>query len=149
MKKSIILLTAILITVMSYGQRRSITDSIDVSQITGTDSTYYFSYSKKLFGPGWSVEIEYGTLDDDDATISFGASNNPTEGSSYNAFTFVAPGAFPYTMDATTNDYTNKLGDTVATNIWQMDKMHYRWIACKVAKGSVTSGKVYIYFVQE
>ena len=93
---------ALIIGLSAFGQRRVETGSI----ITSVDSTIFIV---DFYTEGqWSIAFEYGTLDNDDWTISIGHSYKWS-------FDKIDDSRVPYTLDVTTNAYTDELGNSRAT----------------------------------
>jgi len=100
MKKLLLLLMFVPILIM--GQKKMETCSI----ITSVDSTIFI---ENFFTEGnWSIAFEYITLDANDWTISLGNSKNKS-------FDKIDDARVPYTLDVTTNEYTDESGNSRAT----------------------------------
>ena len=107
MKKLIFLLMfALMIGLSAFGQRRVETGSIVVPVGMTTDTTIFIV---GFYTEGqWSISFEYGSLTNDDWTISLGNSKDWS-------FDKIDDSRVPYTLDATTNAYTDELGNSRAT----------------------------------
>jgi len=100
--KKVLFLLLFFVPILMYGQRRVETGSI----ITSVDTTVFIV---DFYTEGnWSIAFEYGTLDADDWTISLGHSKDWS-------FDKIDDSRVPYTLDVTTNAYTDELGNTRAT----------------------------------
>ena len=90
----------------SFGQRRVETGSMVIPVSMTTDTTIFII---GFYTEGqWSIAFEYGTLTNDDWTISLGHSKDWS-------FDKIDDSRVPYILDVTTNDYTDELGNTRAT----------------------------------
>lgn len=102
MKKIKLFLLIAFICSLSFGQRRVETGSIS----TSVDTTIFII---DFYTEGqWSISFEYGSLSNDDWTISIGHSAKWS-------FDKIDDSRVPYTLDVTTNAYTDELGNTRAT----------------------------------
>ena len=141
MKKLLLLLILLmLIPVLTFGQRTYKLDSIVVADLTGTDTTVFvrfFSYGD------WSIQFDYSNFDADDATLSLGNSNDGT------AFDKLDDSRFPYTLDVTTNSYTDEAGVTRATLSVPDDAFSFIYIGIKLTLNSVTDGTLYYKYAKE
>lgn len=114
MKKLLIALL-FLIPLLSIGQRTWETDSL----ITAADTTYFM----KFFSYGnWAIQFEYTSFDQDDWTLSLGHSQ---DGASFDK---IDDARVPYTLDVTTNSYTDEAGNTRATVTFTGDAWRTRYI---------------------
>jgi len=135
MKKYFIII-GLLISVISFGQRKSWIDTLSITDLTGSDTVIWSTYPiDHHYGPGGSFEVKFHTLDDDDGTISLVAANMD---STYHAVS----SDFPVTLNRTTYAITNEYGDTVSAWMGRMDNMFYRKIGVYISKGSCTSGDI-------
>jgi len=117
--KKLILLLLFLIPLMSWGQRTWKTDSL----ITDTDTTYFM----KFFSYGdWAIQFDYSSYDQDDWTLSLGNSQDGT------AFDKLDDSRLPYTLDVTTNSYTDEAGATRATVTFSGTAWRTRYIGIQV-----------------
>jgi len=133
--KKLILILLFLIPVLSFGQRTYKTDSIVVADLTGADTTVFvrfFSYGD------WSIQFDYSNFNEDDATLSLGNSNDGT------AFDKFDDSRYPYTLDVTTNDYTDEAGVVRATVSVKGYSYSFIYIGIKLTINSVT-GRSLIY----
>ncbi len=97
-----IFLVILLVPILMYGQRRvekgSISTSVDVTVFI----TDFYTEGN------WSISFEYGSLSNDDWTISIGNSDKWS-------FDKIDDSRLPFLLDVTTNSYTDELGNTRAT----------------------------------
>jgi len=104
--KKILLIFALMIGLSAYGQRRIETGSLVIPVSMTTDTTIFIT---DFYTEGkWSIAFEYGTLSNDDWTISLGNSKDWS-------FDKIDDSRVPYTLDVTTNSYTDELGNSRAT----------------------------------
>ena len=123
MKKLIIILLFALIATVSFGQRTWKTDSL----ITDQDTTYFM----KFYSYGdWAIQFDYSSFDQDDWTLSLGNSQDGT------AFDKLDDSRLPYTLDVTTNSYTDEEGETRATVTFSGDAWRTRYIGIKIVEGT-------------
>lgn len=102
MKKILLIMFALVIGVSAFGQRRVETGSITTSVDTTIFITDFYTEGQ------WSISFEYGSLSNDDWTISIGHSAKWS-------FDKIDDSRVPYTLDVTTNAYTDELGNSRAT----------------------------------
>jgi hypothetical protein len=159
--KKLLFSIMMLIATVSYGQLQlwsgeTFIVEFDMSTtITGTDTILYRNIelyegqNLKTRGGGMAVEVIYGGLNADDATIDIGISLLG------NTFNTIDDTTLPYTLDATGNAADvngaapGKTGGSKASDIWIRDELPRNfWIGIKINKGSVTSGTLYIYIAQ-
>lgn len=100
MKK--ILLLLMFVPILVFGQRKIERGSI----ITNVDTTVFITGFR--CDNDWSIAFEYGTLDNDDWTLSIGHSDSWS-------FDKIDDSRVPYLLDITTNAYTDELGNARAT----------------------------------
>ena len=97
-----IFLVILLVPILMYGQRRvekgSISTSVDVTVFI----TDFYTEGN------WSISFEYGSLSNDDWTISIGHSDKWS-------YDKIDDSRVPYLLDVTSNSYTDELGNTRAT----------------------------------
>ena len=101
-----------------------------------TDTIIWTSYYSEK---GNSIEFDYINLSVDDAILDLGTSNY---GNTFNRVS-TATGAFPYTLDVTTNKDTIN-GVEHATLLVQGDKWKAKYIAIKVTKVSAIASTEYL-----
>ena len=144
--KKILLLVGFAIIALTGYSRGPYLDSIDVSLITSTDSVYFIPLNRANFGSDWGIEFEYSTLNASDATISVGISNFGNTFTPYESVNAIvlnvatdttsvngsAPGISKRTLQPA----------TFATDA-SMTPLVFNYLAIKVVKGSVTTGKIY------
>lgn len=155
--KKLALILAVLMPLVAFSQfgapRHTYYKEIVVDSITGTDSVYFYEDDNqrtpfKIFGGNVAVEVDYYTLDDNDATLDFGGSNF---GYSFNS---LDADSLPLLLDLQ-NDSTNVNGaikgqtsGVKATKPWvSPTPVPFKYLAIKLTLNSVTSGtiKVWIY----
>ena len=141
MKKLLILIAILTSGIVSA---RTVTDSINLATITGTDTVIIISKSFLNFGSTFGLEIEYTDLSHDDATFDIGTRLEIATGgvadSTFNSYGDILGSSLPLTLDATTNadSYYSK-----ASHLWERtNKLIGKVILFKVTKGSVTSGYI-------
>lgn len=138
--KKLVFILGLIICVSSFGQRKNWIDSLDISEVVGSDTSFYVSVNDRDFGTAYSVEINYETLSQDDWTFAIGYSNGEVAGDSYNES---SNSDIPYTLDVTSNSYTNFNDSTVATKMFRDQlPLSSRWIIFKITAG--TSGTGYV-----
>lgn len=128
---------------LSHAQSDIWLDTLDASEITGSDTVVWKgNYSFPEFGGQWSVDIEYSGLDDDDATISIGGGNFAD--STWNQ---MDDDDLPFTLDVTTNSAevngVSKTSVAFYGYYWP-----FRMVGVKVDPGSVTTGDIIIRWTQ-
>ena len=158
MRKLIVILFLAL-SVLVYGQRNSPLNDyyieFDMSTITGTDTVlYYYTPTGRnpvpldAFGGRVGVEIEYKSLDANDATFDFGGSISGhgflTLGSDYD---------LPYTLNTADSAQANgsirpSISEYKAVKWFNIPPHPFKWLPIKITKGSVTSGILYIWIYQ-
>lgn len=145
MKKILLLIGFAIIALTGYS-RVPYLDSIDVSLITSTDSVYFIPLSRANFGSDWGIEFEYSTLNASDATISVGISNFGNTFTPYEAMNAIVLNV------ATDTAAVNGAAPGISARVLQPattatdasnTPLTFNYLAIKVAKGSVTSGKIY------
>jgi hypothetical protein len=137
MKKIFVILGFFLMVAGAQAQRDPHLDSLDLSEISGTDTVVF----RKDFGDFWGVEFEYSGLDADNATLGLGTSNY---GNTYNEW---ANDNFPFILNVTGN--TAAVNGTNKTTVaFTKREYGFRYFCIKITKGSVTSGKIYWYYTQ-
>ena len=97
-----IFLVILLVPILMYGQRRVEKGSISTSVDTTVFITDFYTEGN------WSISFEYGSLSNDDWTISIGNSDKWS-------FDKIDDSRVPYLLDVTSNSYTDELGNTRAT----------------------------------
>ena len=96
----------LMIGMSTFGQRRVETGSIVIPVGMTTDTTIFII---DFYTEGqWSISFEYGSLSNDDWTISIGHSDKWS-------FDKIDDSRVPYTLDATANAYTDELGNSRST----------------------------------
>lgn len=118
MKKTILLIAFLIVSLSGFTQRGFTSDSIRVPD--GADTTVYYQF----WGDKWGLSIQYGDFDDTDATFNLGESGNTIDGSIFNQ---IDSDALPYTMADSTQGF---------------EKMshNFRYLAMVLTKNSVTAG---------
>jgi len=140
MKKLVLLFILTGFALASQGQRTLWADTFNISTLTGTDSLFYMPVTKRIYGSPFSCEIEYSGLSQDDWTFAIGYSNEATLGDSYNEDSHAD---FPFTMNATSDAYTNHNGSSVATKLFnQQDPLVNRWLIIKITAGTGGTGRI-------
>jgi len=140
MKKLLTILLLSLIITASFGQKTWETDTMKVADLTGTDSigfVRFYSYGD------YSIQFEYSDFDADDATLSLGNSN---DGTSFDKFD---DSRLPYTLDVTTNSYTDEEGDTRATVTFEGYGYRTIYLGIKLTLNSVTDGNLIYKYARE
>ena len=119
--KKLIFLPLLFICLVTFSQQVFIFDSIP--KVTGDDTTIY----RLFYTPdNWSIEFNYGALDDTDATLDLGSA-------------YVADG----TMFDRLDDL--RLPFTLADSTVFFEKSNYsgRYLCIKYTPNSVTSGTIF------
>ena len=124
--KKIILILAVLFVGLSSQAQRSFELDFDMSTISGTDTTLYFSW---FTDEGWSMQYDWSDFNADDAIIDWGQSNNDS------VYVPFINDSLPYTINTAV-----KTNDMIYSRIGHSSNN----IVCKITKGSVTSGTLYI-----
>jgi len=119
--KKLLLLPLLLICLSSFGQRIFLYDSIPM--ITGADTTIYRMFYSV---DNWSIEFDYGDLDDVDGTLDIGSC-------------YVADGTMFNRLDDWRLPFT--LADS--TVAFYMSNYSMRYLAIKFTKESNTSGTIF------
>lgn len=135
MKKLMILLL-FLIPILTFGQRTWETDTL----ITDVDTTIFvrfFSYGD------WGIQFDYSTFDQDDWTLSLGNSQDGT------AFDKLDDSRLPYTLDVTTNSYTDEAGETRATVTFVGDAWRTIYMGIKIDITSAGTDTLTYKYTQE
>ena len=135
--KQLILITLIAVSCSLFSQR-VYTDSIQVSAISGTDTTIFIPFKTEN---GSLMIFDFTNLSHNDGTLDFGYSND--------GITFITPDVtgIPVTLSKVT--YTKTCNGTAkskfgfATNKWKT-----KYLAFKFTKGSNTSGALYYRFTR-
>lgn len=135
MKKLLIALL-FLIPIISFGQRTYETGSL----ITDTDTTIFI----KFFSYGdYSITFDYSTYDQDDWTLSLGNSNDGT------GFDKLDDSRLPYTLDLTTNSYTDETGETRATVTFVGNAWRSRYLGIQIDITSAGTDTLNYTYVKE
>jgi len=133
MKRLINISLFLLLTVTCFGQLGSkvVTDTIlDMSTVSGSDTLIWVRFYNN---DPVSIEIEYGTLDADDATIEVGYSNTGTSHCNSDG------DSFPFTLDATGNAVS---GASTTSLMIIKDKWNTFYTSLLITPNSVTSGYI-------
>jgi len=140
MKRLLTVLLLLIVPIMLFGQKTWENDSIVVTDLTGTDTTVFVRFYS--YGD-YSIQFEYSDFDADDGTLSLGNSN---DGTSFDKFD---DSRLPYTLDVTTNAYTDEVGGTRATVTFTDDAYRTIYLGIKLTLNSVTDGTLYYKYARE
>ena len=121
------LILLLLLPVFAISQQVYV-DSIQVTGITGTDSSFFIQFRSEK---GSSVEFDFTNFDANDATLDFGYSNTNTG--------FASVSGAPYMLDSATYSKTVN-GVTSRKMVIRSDKWSGKWVGFKLTKTSVSSG---------
>lgn len=135
MKKLMILLL-FLIPILTFGQRTWETDTL----ITDVDTTIFVRFYS--YGD-WGIQFDYSTFDQDDWTLSLGNSQDGT------AFDKLDDSRLPYTLDVTTNSYTDETGETRATVTFVGDAWRTIYMGIKIDITSAGTDTLTYKYTQE
>ena len=145
MKKLIIIFVAALFCSGILAQQDIWLDTLDVSEIAGSDTVIWKTdpdFGFYEYGGAWSVDVEYSTLDADDATFSIGGGNHAD--STWNQ---VDNDDLPYTLDVTTNS-ADVNGVSKTSQAFYGFYWPFRSSGFKVDPGTTTSGNIIIRWIQ-
>ena len=124
---TIILLIAIPFTLNA---QRAYVDSIQISAITGTDTTLFVPFRTV---DGGSIQFDFTNFDADDAILDFAQSNDKA-----GAIT-IDDTRIPVTLSKVT--YTKSVNGVTKNRYgFEADQWNFKYIAIKLTKTSVTSG---------
>ena len=124
MKRLITLLSfAVIISASTFGQQFQ--ETINVGAISGTDSTYFYSFQTEK--NAWAMQFDFSGLDANDAIIEFGQS---MDGINHTMF---VNDSIPYTMDKTKR---------TVNMVYSTGGLGATYLSVKVTKGSVTAGNI-------
>jgi len=124
MKKIILFLTIVLLTVSVHAQRRFKVDSILVP--TGTDTTVYIRF---FTGNSWGINFNYKAFDAADAILDLGVSPHADS----TTFDRLDNSSLPYTMADSTVSF-------------EKASFPFKYLVIKLTKSSVTAGTPLYYY---
>ena len=96
--------------------------SFDMSEISGTDTTFFYSWYTQF---PWELQVDYSTLDADDATIDIGSSMDGTLYTSY---------------DLTDMPYILNTAVKTSLTVFSREGFSATNLGIKITKGTVTTG---------
>jgi hypothetical protein len=145
MKRVTLILAAILVCGLTFGQQDKWVDTLDFSEITGSDTVIWKADPASGFyeyGGAWSIDIKYDTLDADDATVSIGGGNHADT-----TWNQLDDSNLPFTLNVTSN-----AADVNGTSKTSVAFYGYYWpfmtVGIKVDPGSVTDSYLIIRWIQ-
>lgn len=124
---------ALIIGMSAYGQRKIETGSYIIPVSMTTDTTVFITGF--FTNNQWSISFEYGTMDNDDWTISIGHSKDWS-------FDKIDDARVPYTLDVTTNAYTDELGNSRATLTIEGDGWRTADLGIKIDVGTANTDTI-------
>lgn len=142
MKKLMFIFVLAAICSLSFSQRYIWIDTLDLTEIAGSDTIVFAADSTEfpMFGGQWSFDIEYSSLNDDDATVSVGGDNR---GNGWNALNDTD---YPFTLDVTSNTAAVN-GTNRTSQLFYGYYYPFITVGYKIDPGSVTSGSVIIKWI--
>lgn len=145
MRKLLFIVIAALACSLIYAQSDIWTDTLDFSEISGSDTVIWKkdpASGMSEYGGAWSIDIKYDTLDADDATVSLGGGNHADT-----TWNELDDSNLPFTLDVTTN-----AADVNGTSKTSVAFYGYYWpfqtVGIKVDPGSVTDSYLIIRWIQ-
>lgn len=117
--KKFLLLLLFFVPILTFGQRTWETDTL----ITNVDTTIFVRFYS--YGD-WSIQFDYSSYDQDDWTLSLGNSNDGT------SFDKIDDARVPYTLDVTSNSYTDETGATRCTVTFEGDAWRTIYMGIKI-----------------
>ena len=123
---------------MTGFSQRVYTGTLDVSTISGTDTTLFIPFKTEL---GSAIVFDFTNFDADDAILNFGYSNNDS------SMVSIDDSRNPFTLSTATYDFVVN-GTTMAQLGFKDLKWGYKYIAIKLTLTSVTTGDFNYNFVR-
>ena len=117
--KKLLFLLLFFIPLLLQGQRTWETDTL----ITNTDTTIFLRFYS--YGD-WAIQFDYSSYDQDDWTISLGNSQDGT------SFDKLDDARLPYTLNVTSNSYTDETGATRSTVTFEGDAWRTIYMGIKI-----------------
>lgn len=150
MKKLLFVFLA-MIPLMGFGQK-VYTDSLDVAEISGSDTVVFFSLGRLQAGNTLSVEIDYTAIDTNDAYIAVGFSNT---GNTFNyATSLYGASADSVQLDTDDAKIVNGVHSAATAVATAQSTIMFvgngrdatgKFFGIKLIKGSATTGVLYFY----
>ena len=135
MKNIILIFGLVLISILSFGQRKYWTEKLALSgggdTLTGTDTIIWADANEHYFGEPATFEVKFHLLTADDATIGLVVADNDS------LWHYISP-SFPVTLDRTLYGYTNQYGDTVSSVLFITGELYYKKVGVRFSKGTCT-----------
>ena len=133
MKTLTILLTIVTFCLVSFGQMSvPVSTTLDVSSISGTDTTLFFQMKKST---SRFITIDWTTFNAWDASIDYGYSSNDS--------TFTSADGAPFTADSAT--YAKSVNSLIKVRrSFYQDVYPSRYYAVKVTLNTVSTGTLRI-----
>ena len=150
--KRILIFLGLFVSLYGSGQL-VVVDSLDFALLVGTDTVLYPDIGRMRAGTLLSVEVVYTTLDTNDAYVAPGFSN---KGNTFNrAGTLFGASADSILLDTDdarivkgSADGITAVGTAQSSMQFVGDRVYGKWFGLWFKKGSVTSGKAYIYILK-
>ena len=137
MKTLVFILLITLTSIVSFAQKVNV-DSIQVSGITGADTTLFISFRAIS---GGSIVFDFTNFDANDGILDIGFSND------LNSFTSIDNSSNPFTLDKTA---ITKAVNGVSKSRISIEKSNwnFKYLAIKLTKSSNTSGALIWQYVR-
>ena len=136
MKKLITII--LMLSCLAGFSQRVYTGSIDVSTISGADTTLFIPFKTEM---GSSIVFDFTDFDADDAVFSFGYSQNDS------SMVSIDDSRNPFTLSTAT--YDNAVNGVTRAQLGFVNlKWGFKYIAFELTKTSVTTGTLNWYFVR-